>query len=86
MPKPGSTNARGYGYEHRQARAKWKPLVEAGQVNCSLCGERILPGQPWDLDHEPGTNQYRGPACRACNRADGGRRRHQPALVRRWTL
>ena len=73
-----------YGRQHRTEREKWKLLVESGAAHCCLCGKWIPPDALWDLDHLPGTDQYRGAACRKCNRADGGRRRHAPK--RHWNI
>jgi len=83
MPKPGSTTARGYGAAHQRERAKWKRSVDAGEVNCSRCGQWIQPGAPWDLGHADDRTAYTGPECRRCNRADGGRRRHRKPSRRR---
>lgn len=81
MPKPQ------YGYAHQQERARWKKQVDAGLVHCALCGAWLDPSQPWDLDHEPGTEGYRGPACRGCNRADGATRGNQARRRGvRWSL
>lgn len=35
----------------QRLRAKWEPLVMAGQCVCPFCRAPIRPGQPWDLDH-----------------------------------
>lgn len=50
-PQKGSTTARGYGWEHQQRRARWKPRVEAGGVACGHCGQPIAPGSEWHLGH-----------------------------------
>jgi hypothetical protein len=69
---------------HRAVRERLSPLVSVGVTRCSICGERILPGQPWDLDHAEDRASYRGPAHRSCNRREGGIRgnkspkRHRP--------
>lgn len=79
-----NTTERGYGRAHQLERAKWVPLVEAGNVDCWRCGERINPGQPWDLGHDDeDRNAYRGPECRPCNRATAGRR---PQRTAPWTI
>ncbi|BBC53952.1 putative HNH endonuclease [Mycobacterium phage HC] len=88
MPKNGSTSARGYGWKHQALRAQVKPYVEAGHVDCWRCGERIQPGQQWDLGHDDDDrSRYRGPEhalakdCAAGgNRATAGRRKPPPAL------
>jgi hypothetical protein len=85
MPNPGSTTARGYGTEHKRIRAKWKPIVDAGQANCWRCGQWLDPSKPWDLGHDDHDRTiYRGPECRPCNRATKGRGRG--ASVNRWAL
>jgi hypothetical protein len=48
-----------YGWQHQQEREAWKPLVDAGNVECrrapyGLCvadDPRIHPGEPWHLGH-----------------------------------
>lgn len=66
----GRTSARGYGHRHQQLRDSLKPAVEAGQMNCARCQQRIAPGEPWDLGHDDlDRTRYTGPEHRACNRA-----------------
>jgi len=78
MPRKGTTNARGYGKAHRDLRERiGQRQVDRGNARCVLCGERILPGSDWHLDHTPDRAGYRGPAHASCNSADGGRRRGQ---------
>ena len=36
---------------HRAKRKALAPAVAAGLYNCARCGERIEPGEPWDLGH-----------------------------------
>jgi len=60
-------------------RARWKPIVAAGGVNCAArkClhpTRAIAPGEPWDLDHQAGLR----PSHRRCNRAAGA---HNALLV-----
>lgn len=86
VPRSGSTTARGYGAAHQRERAKWKPHVEAGLVDCARCGKRIQPGMAWDLGHTDDRAGYTGPECRRCNRADGGRKSHAKPVPRRWAL
>jgi hypothetical protein len=68
-----TTTERGYGAPHQRERERWRPLVEAGEVDCARCGEPIAPGQPWDLGHRDGTGkaEHSGPEHRGCNRGAG---------------
>jgi hypothetical protein len=85
----GRTTRRGYGWDHQKRRAAWARLVEVGAVRCSACGERIKPGQKWDLAHAPirGAHQaklYVGPQHAGCNRNTSGSRKppeRPPALA-----
>jgi hypothetical protein len=79
-----SATERGYGVAHQKARSAWKVRVEAGVVDCCLCGYWIEPGTPWDLDHTPDRTGYRGAAHSSCNRRDGARRSAfaRPALTK----
>jgi len=71
----GTTTQRGYGADHRALREQWRPLVEAGDVLCWRCGQRIEPGDDWDLGHDDHDRSiYRGPEHRAHNRATKSRR------------
>jgi hypothetical protein len=62
---------RGYGAEHKRERAKWKPMVDRGEIDCCLCGDPIEPGSAWHLDHTPDRTSYRGAAHASCNVKDG---------------
>lgn len=75
--RPGDTTRKGYGWRHQQLRARYAPLVAAGQIACARCGKLIPPGTPWDLGHrdDSGKREYSGPEHRACNRATAGRRK-----------
>ena len=81
-----------YGYAHRQTRKRWRALIDAGEVWCCLCGKWLAPGSAFDLDHAPGTDQYRGAACPSCNRSEGASRgnrmrgRSAPKEPSRWVL
>jgi predicted kinase len=84
-----STTERGYGYHHRQVRAAVKPHVDAGEATCWRCGNRILPGTPWDLGHDDeDRTRYRGPEHRDCNRSSaavrGNAMRTVPTNSRNW--
>ena len=84
----GDTTARGYGWQHQSRRARWAPLVAAGQVCCMRCGQPIIPGTPWDLGHDDHDRTVTtGPDHRACNRAAAARKtnatRQRMAAIRR---
>lgn len=81
--------ARGYGPEHRKARAaKAEEIKRTGGAPCVFCGRWIRPTEPWHLDHTPDRTAYRGIAHPACNRSDGARRGAQRSRKprRRWAL
>jgi hypothetical protein len=87
MPKSGNTTARGYGSAHQRERRRWaRELKRLGVLPCARCGGDIYDGQPFDLGHTDDRTTYTGPEHVRCNRADGGRRRHKPAMPRRWVL
>lgn len=70
----GSAAARGYGSDHKASRARWAPLVAAGNVKCWRCGDYIAAGEPFDLGHDDqDRSKYRGPEHVGCNRATAGR-------------
>jgi len=58
-----------YGGPHRAVRRRYAEMLP---LPCVFCGRVIGPGEPFDLDHQPGTPHYRGVACPRCNRRDGG--------------
>lgn len=70
-----------YGHAHRVLRERWRPRVERGEVACCLpwCGGvMILPGEPWDLAHDPlDATRTLGPAHAGCNRNTAVERRVQ---------
>lgn len=71
---------RGYGANHRRVRAEVARAVDAGRVVCWRCGERIIPGEPWDLGHDDSPRAkalgiYRGPEHRHCSRSAGALKR-----------
>lgn len=82
--------------EHREAVAKFRKLIDAGQgwcaeAVCLMPSRYIEPGAKFDAAHDPSGTVYIGPAHPRCNRSEGARRgnrargSHQPA-PRRWTL
>jgi hypothetical protein len=80
----GSRQQRGYDAGHERERERWRPHVEAGQVDCHahVCLmpiKRILIGARWDLGHTDDRTAWTGPEHRRCNRAAGGRASHHPA-------
>ena len=86
----GRTTARGYGSHHQALRRAWRPRVDAEQVDCWRCGQRIRYGEPWDLGHVDGDKtRYRGPEHAKCNRATSRHRAErkqspQPKSTTRW--
>jgi hypothetical protein len=63
---------RRYDRRHRRVRAKYAPVVKAGNAVCARCGKPIAPNELWDLDHDdndPLQRRYLGPSHRSCNRA-----------------
>jgi hypothetical protein len=73
-----TTAERGYGYEHRKLRERWRPRVERGDVACSRCGLPIEPGAAWDLAHDPADrSRWIGPQHAACNRNTVAERRQR---------
>jgi hypothetical protein len=83
---------RGYGPEHRRIRREVARVVDAGLARCCRCGEPIIPGSKWDLDHTEDRGGYLGPAHRRCNRRAGaikgnmarGARRHRRPTSEAW--
>lgn len=73
----GSRRARGYDADHDRLRRRWKPRVEAGQVCCARCGQRIQPAQAWALDHNDDRTGYLGPSHQLCNGRAGGKAAHR---------
>lgn len=68
-----------YDAEHKALREQWRPLVEAGLVECHaivcLFGDRrIYPGQEWHLGHNPTATEHTGPEHVRCNCSEGGTR------------
>lgn len=70
-----SSSARGYGADHRKARAAYLAQLQRDGVGvCCIGGELIYPGQALHLDHTPDRQSYRGLACARHNKQDGARR------------
>jgi hypothetical protein len=67
-----------YGQEHQQLRRRVAREVAAGAATCARCGRPIHPGEPFDLDHADGSDDYLGASHVSCNRATS-RRKPRPA-------
>jgi 5-methylcytosine-specific restriction protein A len=76
-----NTTARGYGAAHRRERARWAPVVAAGDAECAerVClmvndrgSRRIDPidDADWELAHTEDRTGYLGPAHYLCNRKE----------------
>ncbi len=72
----GTRQQRGYNRHHDTLRRRWAPRVDRGLVDCARCGERIHPGQPWDLGHTDDRTAWTGPEHVTCNRTAGGQAAH----------
>jgi hypothetical protein len=66
-------NRKRYAKEHKRLRAILAPRVSLGLERCAFCGERIMPGQPWDLGHNSDGVTYNGPEHMGCNRGVAAR-------------
>ena len=71
-----------YGSAHRRLRAKWAPVVAAGDGWCSelVCVKttrHITPDEEWHLAHTPDGSDYLGPAHAECNTSEGAIRGNQ---------
>ena len=70
---------------HRNLRKQVAALVASGGAICAGpngCGERIKPGEPFDLGHYPGDpSRYVGAQHRFCNRKTAGKAEKQPVGV-----
>jgi hypothetical protein len=73
----GTREQRGYGPEHAALRRKWAARIAANQsVPCARCGQPIVSGQLWQLDHDDhDRSQYLGPSHQSCNITAANRRR-----------
>jgi 5-methylcytosine-specific restriction endonuclease McrA len=79
-----------------RARARLRPMVEAGAATCSICALPIAPDALWDIDHltprdiDPSLTHdpdNQGVAHRRCNRSRGAvygntRRRRLAAIAK----
>lgn len=80
-----------YGHAHQKERARWAPLVEAGDAYCAeprcLMPTRwIPPGSPWHLCHDPSGTAYIGVGHAKCNTSEGGIRGNRGRKARWWSL
>src|SRR5699024_117285 len=73
----GTATQRGYGHAHQRLRAKWEPIVEAGNVHCWRCKQRIEPSDNWHLGHDDNNREaYRVPEHATCNTSAAGKKSH----------
>lgn len=81
--------------EHKHLRAEYGKQIAAGYGWCvepiCLMPSRVIPpdtpSTEWHVPHnEDGVTYRGGPAHRACNAADGGRRRHEGTKPPHWVL
>ena len=73
-----------YAQAHRAKRKALAPAVAVGLYNCARCGERIEPGEPWDLGHAMATVfATRGLEHRRCNRATARHRKERELQLER---
>ena len=82
-----NTADRGYGSAHRALRRRIAPLVARGTQPCARCGELILVGQWWDLDHKDDRRGYLGPSHRLAKDCPAGGNRSTSSFrpqSRRW--
>lgn len=74
----GTSTQRGYGTAHINARKAMAQQVETGNVRCARCGQPILPGAAWHLDHDDNDRtKYLGASCARCNLSAAGKKSHQ---------
>jgi hypothetical protein len=72
----GTREQRGYGPAHHAERRRWAAKIAAREpVTCVRCGEPIVSGQLWQLDHTDDRTGYLGPSHQSCNIAAGNRAR-----------
>jgi hypothetical protein len=84
MPRRAAAAYRARRSRDDEGRRNLASFVGAGLEHCARCGERILPGEPWDLDHDDNDrSKYLGPSHRRCNRATAAGR-HEPITSRIW--
>ena len=70
----GSKKQRGYGKEFQRDRKQWKPLVDAGLVDCWRCSKPLEPGAAFHLGHDDKDRTIiRGPECPPCNLSAAGK-------------
>ena len=76
-PGPDSTTARGYGYQHQQARKRALAEFTRGQP-CARCGQPIFNARGAELDHNEDRTGYIGLSHAYCNRKAGGEKSTRP--------
>lgn len=81
-----SSDSRGYGHAHRQARAAYLAAHQPSHP-CVRCGKPLGPAGPWlHLDHNRTRDGYLGLAHARCNKQAGARegRARQTSSRLRW--
>jgi len=73
----GTKQQRGYGLAHSKERARWARILARTPVPCARCGEPILVGDAWHLDHEDDRLGYLGPSHATCNLSAAGKVSHK---------
>lgn len=73
----GSRQERGYDARHEAERAKWKPVVEAGQAICAKCRKPIAADADWHMGHSDDRRFWTGPEHAFCNLSAAGRASHR---------
>ena len=73
----GTRQQRGYDAAHMKLRASWKRKVDRCEVNCARCGQLILPGEKFHLDHTDDRTGYLGPSHERCNLSAAGKAAHR---------
>jgi hypothetical protein len=71
-----------YGTDHQRMRRQVAREVALGLHSCARCGEPVLPGDAWHLDHADDGMSYIGASHAKCNIRAANEQRAEDA--RRW--